>query len=58
MIDLNVVDSTPVFTRWALSETLRDPVEGEIFGWKMIPTTESVRANPQLEGYTIRLLND
>jgi hypothetical protein len=51
-------EKTGNVTRWALSETLRDPVEGEILGWKMIPTTESVRSNPQLEGYTIRLLND
>lgn len=51
-------EKTGNVTRWALSETLRDPAEGEIIGWKMIPTTESVRSNPQMEGYTIHLLND
>lgn len=45
-------------TRWSLAETLRDPVENEILGWKLVPTPETVRAQPETAGYTVRLLND
>ena len=44
-------------TRWALSTEVRDN-EGEVLGWYLIPTSESIRRQPVLEGYCISLIND
>lgn len=45
-------------TRWFLSETLKDPVEGETLGWVLKPTTETIRKQPELANYQFRILND
>jgi hypothetical protein len=45
-------------TRWALSDEIRCPQEGDILGWYLKPTPESIRANPILQGYTMTLIND
>jgi hypothetical protein len=44
-------------TRWYVADTVRDK-ENETLGWYLCPCTESVRKNPQLEGYCITLIND
>jgi hypothetical protein len=43
-------------TRWALLETIRDP--GEVLGWMMIPTPESIRKQPELKEYQLNIVND
>ena len=45
-------------TRWAVSNEIRDNVENELLGYKLVPTPESVRAQPVMKGYTMTLLND
>jgi hypothetical protein len=45
-------------TRWAVSNEIRDNVENELLGFKLVPTPESVRAQPVMQGYTMTLLND
>lgn len=50
--------NTGNITVWHLAETLRDPYENEITGWKLHPTTETVSKQPELQGYELRILND
>ena len=45
-------------TRWAVSNEIRDNVENELLGYKLVPTPESVRAQPVMQGYTMTLLDD
>lgn len=45
-------------TRWYLSETMVHPIEGEVMGWLLKPTSESVRKQPELQGYEFRIIND
>ena len=45
-------------TRWHLAETMTDPAEGEVLGWLLKPTTETVRKQPELAGYEFRIIND
>lgn len=48
---------TGVVTRWSLLETVTDS-RGEVLGWMFRPTTEAVRANPELARYQLNLAND
>lgn len=43
-------------TRWAVAKEVRN--DGEIMGWSLVPTPESIQRQPVLEGYCITLLND
>lgn len=45
-------------TRWALKDTIVDEREGELLGWMMVPTPESIRKQPELKGYQLNLIND
>lgn len=45
-------------TRWGLSHIERDEREGELLGWVLLPTPETLRTHPQLQGYKMRLFND
>jgi len=45
-------------TRWTLADEIRCPRENELHGWFLIPTPESLQANPVLEGYCMTLIND
>jgi hypothetical protein len=45
-------------TRWALETEVREPRENELLGWYFSPTPETVRRNPELEGYSFSLTND
>lgn len=57
-------------TRWAVTSVVRGPdeisnyeaVEGciddDVLGWYLVPTSESLRRNPQMKGYCIMLIND
>lgn len=45
-------------TRWVLKEEIRDPRENELLGWMMIPTSESIRKQPELKDYQLNLIND
>jgi|WetSurMetagenome_2_1015567.scaffolds.fasta_scaffold730332_1 hypothetical protein len=45
-------------TRWALKEAIVDPREGELLGWMMVPTPESIRKQPELKDYQLNLIND
>lgn len=45
-------------TRWAVKEEIRDTRENELLGWMMVPTPESIRKQPELDGYQLNLVND
>lgn len=45
-------------TRWFLKEEVRDPREGELLGWMMLPTTETIRKQPELAAYQWNIVND
>jgi hypothetical protein len=45
-------------TRWQVASEVRGPYDGELHGWYLVPTSESLRRNPQMEGYCITLVND
>lgn len=45
-------------TRWYLKEEVRDLREGELLGWMLLPTTESIRKQPELRDYQFNLVND
>ena len=51
-------EKTPSVTRWVLSREVRDEVENELVAWHFVPTPETLRAEPNTEGYKIVLLND
>ncbi len=44
-------------TRWVVCGEVTDQ-EHDIVSWKLVPTPESLRSNPQLAGYSITLFND
>ena len=45
-------------TRWYLLETITDPREGEVLGWMLKPTTESIWKQPELKDYQLNIIND
>ena len=45
-------------TRWTVATEIRDPRENELHGWYLVPTPESLRRDPVLEGYCMTLIND
>ena len=45
-------------TRWCLVTEIRCPREGELHGWYLAPTPESLRTNPVLADYSMTLIND
>jgi hypothetical protein len=46
-------------TRWALADEIRsNDADNEVMGWYFIPTPESLRRNPVMEGYCMTLIND
>lgn len=45
-------------TRWYLLETITDPHEGEVLGWILKPTPESIRKQPELKEYQLNIVND
>jgi hypothetical protein len=45
-------------TRWALHNEVRDPRENELLGWMLVPTPETVRKQPELQGYQLNIVND
>lgn len=45
-------------THWVVSNEIRDNVENELLGYKLVPTPESIRAQPIMNGYTMTILND
>ena len=51
-------EKTGNVTRWTLSNEVRDNVENELVAFNLVPTPESIRAQPILKGYTMTLLND
>ena len=48
---------TNAVTRWAFSEECKD-VEGELLVTLYVPTPETLRKYPQLEGWKVHILND
>lgn len=44
-------------TDWVVQELTRDP-DGDILFWSLLPTSNSLRANPQLAGVTVTVMND
>ena len=51
-------EKTGSVTRWSLSREVRDEVENELVAWHFVPTPETLRDEPNTEGYKIVLLND
>lgn len=45
-------------TYWTVAHELRAGCEGELEGWVLHPTFNSVYRNPELRGYTLTLIND
>lgn len=50
-------NKTGNLTSWYLSNETRDN-EGEIVAWHLNPTTDSLRRNDRMEGYTMDIYND
>jgi len=48
--------NTGNISRWCLSRY--DSADGDLLAIILVPTMETVRKNPQLEGYELHLLND
>lgn len=44
-------------TRWALSNTDKDG-EGDVRFWELVPCPETLRKQPELQGFVLRLFND
>ena len=44
-------------TDWVVQTEQRDP-DGDILFWSLLPTSNSLRANPQLAGVTVTVMND
>lgn len=49
--------ATNVSTVWYWADNEYDR-EGDLLGSKYMPTYETLRRNPQLEGWTVHILND
>ena len=45
-------------TRWSLLTEVRDPRENELLGWMLAPTPETIRKQPELQGYQLNIIND
>lgn len=45
-------------TRWALLTEVRDPWGDELLGWMLAPTPETIRKQPELQGYQLNIIND
>jgi hypothetical protein len=43
-------------TRWAVGRTMQR--DGEVLGWCLFPTPETVRQSPAVEHYCMTLIND
>ena len=52
-----VSEKTGVETKWVEDRQLWD-WEGELGGWVLIPTAETLRKVPALRGYEVHILND
>ena len=58
-VGLALVDSVNGdVTRWVLKETLRHPDSKDILYWILQPTIETLRDDPNLEHYELRIYND
>jgi hypothetical protein len=45
-------------TRWHMLDEIRDPRENELLGWMLAPTHETLRKQPELQGYQLNIVND
>lgn len=51
-------EKTGNVTRWCLVEEIIDRLEHEVLGWVLWPTAETVRAQPAVRGYQLKIIND
>lgn len=41
-----------------VSSVMRDEAEGELLGWELLPTPETICQHPEMAGYRVSVMND